>query len=89
MAEAKLTADLLRRATRIAEQASEVQAKLTEAFRGRYGITYSDVDCDPLIDILDYGGGTPPTIAQCDQWMANCGAKRIRALKPAGDGGEA
>jgi hypothetical protein len=79
---AKLSAALLRRAARIAEQASKVQADLTEAFRDRYGVTYSDVDCDWLIDVLDYGGGKNLTVAECDRAMENCGAPRLALQSP-------
>ena len=62
---AKLTNRLLKRACRIAVEASKVQAELTEAFNERYGCTYSDVDADHLIDALDYGGATV-TVEDCD-----------------------
>ena len=62
---------LLRKATRIASEAQAIQGRLTDAFRDRYGQTYSDVDCDPLIDSLDYGGGDHEITAEdADRLMA-------------------
>jgi len=74
---AKLSASLLRRAARASAQAMAVQHELTAAFRDRYGVTYSDVDCDALIDILDYAGGAGLTVAECDRLMAASGAPVI------------
>lgn len=74
---AKLTNALLKRACKAAEKHSEMSALITEAFEERYGKTHSDVDCDELIDALDYHGGPPPTVAECDEAMARCGAPRI------------
>lgn len=67
---AKLNAALLRRAVAVSKAASKVQRELTVAFEERYGRTYSDVDCDPLIDALDYGGGSGLTVEDCDRFMA-------------------
>lgn len=69
---AKLTTALLQRAASLASQALKVQGELSEAFTERYGATYSDVDCDSLIDILDYGGGHV-TLKIADEEMARCG----------------
>jgi phenylpyruvate tautomerase PptA (4-oxalocrotonate tautomerase family) len=60
---------LLRRAVRIAAEKSDVAAELTEAFTERYGKTYSDIDCDELIDVLDYGSGGKLTVKQVDKLM--------------------
>jgi hypothetical protein len=81
----RLTQRLLDRAVRISAQAQAVQQELTDAFRARYGTTYSDVDCDALIDILDYGGGKRLSVADCDREMEACGASRLAhpAEKPA------
>jgi hypothetical protein len=68
--------NLLKRASRIAREHSDVQQELTKAFNERYGTTYSDVDCDELIDILDYGGFAP-TVANADEAMAKCGAPKL------------
>lgn len=69
----RLTTRLLRRAARLAAQSAIIQGELTDAFRERYGVTYSDVDCDRLIDILDYHGGDDLTVRDCDEAMAACG----------------
>lgn len=69
----KLNQRLLDRAVRIASAAAIVQGELTAAFEERYGLTYSDVDCDALIDVLDYGGGARLTVADCDREMLACG----------------
>lgn len=65
----KLTADLLRRACVAAERHGKMIALISEAMRDRYGVTHSDVDCDVLIDVLDYMGGEPPTLRECDELM--------------------
>lgn len=79
---AKLNAALLRRAVNAAAKAKAVQAELTAAFNDRYGWTYSDVDCDALIDVLDYGGNSHLTVADCDREMALCGAPRLALQSP-------
>lgn len=70
---------LLKRAAKIAAVRADVQDQLSAAFNERYGATYSDVDADSLIDILDYHGGTVPTVDECDAIMENCGAPRLTA----------
>jgi hypothetical protein len=72
---AKLTASLLRRACEAAKTHAALVAKITEAFEERYGTTHSAVDCDWLIEALDYGGGDVSTVAECDEAMALCGVK--------------
>lgn len=72
----KLTNSLLKRACKISNEYAEIQAKLSEAFEDRYGTTYSDVDCDQLIDILDGGTGVSSiklTVSDCDNYMNDCG----------------
>ena len=66
-------AGLLRRAQRIAKEASAVQAELTDAFEARYGVTYSEVNEDWIIDSLDYGGGATLTVGTVDKLMAENG----------------
>lgn len=80
----KLTQRLLDRANRVAKEAATVQSELTEAFNARYGVTYSDVDCDWLIDAFDYGGSADRiTVAECDKYMAECGAPKLPAGRSA------
>jgi hypothetical protein len=69
---AKLTNRFLKRACRIASEASEVQSQLTAMFEERYGTTYSDAGADDIIDVLDYGGGTL-TLEECDRIMTDAG----------------
>ncbi len=52
----RLTNRLLKKAGRIASEANAMQQVLTELFNKRYGCTYSDIDADSIIDVLDYGG---------------------------------
>lgn len=73
----KLTDSLLKRAHHIAIQHSALNHKLTKAFEQRYGCTYSDVDCDSIIDSLDYGHGPPVTVEFCDSAMLACGRAHL------------
>lgn len=59
---ASLTRAVLKRAHEAAVAHSRAQALLTDAMRDRYGCTHSDVDCDHLIDALDYGQGNCPVL---------------------------
>lgn len=68
----KLTQRLLNHAASLAEKQAWAQSKLTEAFQARYGVTYSDVDADEIIDILDYNGGHI-TLDECDRIMSEKG----------------
>lgn len=68
----KLTNSLLKKAARLSAEFQEIQSQLTDAFNERYGVTYSDVDADMIIDTLDYGGGDL-TVADCDSIMAATG----------------
>lgn len=67
-----LTNALLRKASELAERKMAVQIELTAAFVERYGVTYSDVDADKIIDTLDIHGGAI-TVAECDRIMTSCG----------------
>lgn len=73
----KLSSDLLRRAARAAADHARLSGQVTDAFRDRYGVTHSDVDCDELIDALDYGTGPTPTLARCDELMKEAGAPKL------------
>lgn len=74
----RLTTALLRRAAKLAEQHKEMNHLIGALFEKRYGSTYSDVDCDPLIDTLDYGlGGLDLTLAECDRLMAKEGYPKL------------
>lgn len=73
----KLTTALLPFAARIAYKNSKVQHLLTKAFSERYGETYSEVDCDELIDILDYHGGHVD-LSFADEAMTRCGCPPLK-----------
>jgi hypothetical protein len=60
---------LLDRTAKVSEMHLELSRRVTEAFRGRYGTTHSDVDADEIIDSLEYGAG-PISIEKCDEAMS-------------------
>lgn len=68
----KLSTSMLQKSARLADQRLKAQKQLTEAFEDRYGATYSDADCDSLIDILDYHGGYVD-LRMADDYMRSCG----------------
>lgn len=67
-----LTNRMLKRAARVAEEMTQIASSLSAAFIQRYGVTYSDVDADEIIDVLDYHGGHL-TVADCDRIMTEAG----------------
>lgn len=69
----KLTNRLINKAAQIAGEAHAMAGVLTEAFMERYGVTYSDVDADSIIDVLDYGVSSGLTLEQCDDIMTEAG----------------
>ena len=71
--EDKRFAQLLERAQRIAQEHVQMQAALTEAFEERYGVTYSAVEAERVVDALDYGQGVV-TVAEVDAAMKERGA---------------
>jgi pyruvate/oxaloacetate carboxyltransferase len=74
---------LLKRGARVAEQYMAVQSELTKAFQERYGVTYAEVDCDTLIDILDCSGTANPINSRvADKHMKECDAPRIKQQEP-------
>jgi len=85
---AKLSASLLRRAAKAAANAKRLNDEIGEAFEERYGCTFSDVDCDPLIDILDYGISDDGelSVAFCDEQMALCGVTPLATPLNDGEG---
>lgn len=72
-----LTSNLLKRVAAASRNYQKLSQQLTEAMRERYGSTHSDVDCDDLIESLDYGHGHAPTLRDCDKFMAEAGAPKI------------
>lgn len=78
----KLTTKLLSEASRIAREAADMSGVLTEAFVERYGVEYSEINCDWLIDDLDYGlGNGHLTLKQADDEMTAAGHPPLRAGK--------
>lgn len=75
---AKLTDKLLREAHRAAARSMTISLQISEAFVERYGRTHSDVDCDEIIDCLDYGHGLEMTIAECDRAMTEAGCPPLK-----------
>lgn len=67
-----LTNRMLKRAARVAEEKTQIASSLSAAFMHRYGVTYSDIDADDIIDVLDYHGGEL-TVADCDRIMSAAG----------------
>ena len=68
---------LLRRAQCAARTHKQIQGEITSAFEDRYGRTHSDIDCDVLIDALDYGDGSGLTAKIADREMASAGQHKI------------
>ena len=57
----------LRKANKAAVKHRMACNRVSELFEARYGKTYSDMDCDPLIDAVDLGmGEIPDTIEELD-----------------------
>lgn len=55
-----------------AEKHHRLCQEIGEMFVERYGVHYSDVDCDAVIDCLNQNGGNI-TVEQCDEYMTQCG----------------
>lgn len=63
---------LIDKAAKLAEQHAAATDALHTAFVERYGVGYSDVDCDSVIDVCDVRGGEL-SVEQCDAEMALLG----------------
>lgn len=74
----KLSTALLRRANSAAAEHRKLSDMITAAFLDRYGKTHSEVDCDSLIDALDYGSGYISSLAECDRQMELCGVTTLK-----------
>ena len=59
-----------------AEKHHRLQTEIGKMFEERYGIHYSDVDCDSVIDCLDVNGGSI-TVEQVDEYMATVGHPKL------------
>lgn len=63
--------NLMRKTSSLAFQHRESCTKLSNEFERRYGVTYSEVNADPLIDLFDYGYSYDvPTIEEVDEIMS-------------------
>lgn len=61
------------------DRITQMKNKFDAWFIQRYGVHYSEVDCDSLIDVLDYNSGNPPrNLLELDEWMAASGVKPIK-----------
>lgn len=49
----------IRKAAKIAQQHNAALVEVDRLFYERYGARYNDIDCDLLIDAVDYGRGMP------------------------------
>lgn len=68
---------LLTSCAKAAEKHRQLMASVAEECEQRYGCSYSDVDADTLIDILDLHGADKLTATEFDQVMKSHGAQRI------------
>lgn len=69
----KLTTKKLNAAVRFARKHNEINREINRLFEKRYGVSYSDIDEDWLIDSLDYGTGAFVSLKQCDELMTKNG----------------
>lgn len=60
---------LIRRQNALACEHTDLATKLGEAFQERYGTEPSEVDCDEVIDALDYGVINDCSLAYVDRAM--------------------
>lgn len=67
---------LMNKCAKLAEKHNAAMFALGEAVRERYGVHYSDVDCDGAIESFDLNGGGM-TVEQLDEQMAMCGAPKL------------
>jgi hypothetical protein len=66
--------NLMRRTMTLGQQLWQLKREFDDAFVGRYGVHYSDLDEDELVEFFDYNPDTPPGgLAEVDQIMARHG----------------
>lgn len=68
-------------AQKIARKHMDLSSQITEAFIARYGITFSDIDADELIEAFDYGGGDCFTVHEIDKIMTSKGYPPLSSSK--------
>lgn len=49
---------IINRMAKIAFERVELSQQIDAICVERYGCTYSEIDCDGIIDVLDFGGGS-------------------------------
>ncbi len=59
---------IINRMVKIAHEHTQLSLRIDEICLARYGHTYSELDCDDIIDMLDYNGGKM-TVAEFDASM--------------------
>lgn len=69
----KLTTARLHAACRLARKHTDNNREIQALFEERYGISYSEIDEDWLIDSLDYGTGALVSLKECDALMTKNG----------------
>lgn len=69
---------LLTRCSKAAAKHYELMDLVNAECQRRYGCSYSDIDADQLIDVLDIHGGENITAQYFDEQMTLSGAYRIQ-----------
>lgn len=60
----------IERCRKLAHKQAVLGEKINQWFVKRYGRGFSDADCDPIIDVVDYGQGqAPSSIEEIDKIM--------------------
>lgn len=60
---------LLIRARKLARQHTQLLTKINDEGVRRFGVEYSEIDCDFVIDSVDYGHGREITAEEFDEAM--------------------
>jgi hypothetical protein len=68
---------LLTQTARAASRHHDLIAKVDNECQRRYGCSYSDVDADGIIDMLDYSGGSEFSASEFDEEMNRAGVQRV------------
>lgn len=64
---------LIRQKANCASRNMDLATKLGPLLKERYGVEPGEVDCDAVIDAIDYGAMAGCSLAYVDQHMAACG----------------
>lgn len=68
---------LLTKAVKYAKEHFNLLSEVDEECKRRYGCSYSDIDCDMLIDILDINGAEKLTADEFHEMMLEAGATEL------------